>query len=110
MSDSAQIAQLTVRRMTKYPDRLRAYKVRLDGEVLGSLLGSESVTLPLAPGRHLLVMAIDWCSSELILFEVKSGEHAVFECGSQLTGWRLLFSPFWVFFRPRQYLWLRRAT
>jgi hypothetical protein len=103
--------QITVRRMTSYPDRLRSYKVKVGGEVLGKLWARESLTVPVSPGRHSLVLRIDWCGSEPIDFNLQPGEHALFECGSNMTVWNVLWlSVYYVFFRPRQYLWLRREV
>ncbi len=107
MSDQAQI---TVRRTTNYPDRLRAYKVKVDGVVVGSVRARKSVTIPITPGKHSLVLQIDWCGSEPIDFDVQSGEHVLFECGNSHAGWRIIFALFYMIFRTHQYLWLRRAT
>ena len=107
MSDQTQI---TVRRTTSYADRLRAYKVKVDGVVVGLVRARESITVPVSPGRHSLVIRIDWCGSEQIDFEAQSGEHIHFACGSNLAGWRLLLTIFYVTFWTRQYLWLRQAT
>ena len=102
--------QITVRRTTSYADRLRAYKVKIDGVVVGSIRARESVTIPVVPGRHSLTLRIDWCGSEQIDFEVSPGQHLFFECGSNLAGWRIFLALFYIIFRTRQYLWLRRAT
>ena len=107
MSDQTQI---TVRRTTSYADRLRAYKVKVDGVVVGLVRARESVTVPVAPGRHSLVIRIDWGGSEQIDFEVKTGEHIFFECGSSLAGWRVLLALFYAIVRPHQWLWLRRKA
>ncbi len=61
MSDQAQIM---VGRTTNYPDRLRAYKVKVDGIVIGSIRARRSITVPITPGKHSLVLRIDWCGSE----------------------------------------------
>src|SRR5258708_2235668 len=103
-------AQITVRRTTSYADRLRAYKVRLDGVVVGSVRARDSVTIPVAPGKHSLVLQIDWCGSDQIDFEARPEEQIVFECGSSLTGWRLLLALFYVVFKTKRYLWLRRGA
>lgn len=102
--------QITVSRTTSYADRLRAYKVKVDGMVVGSVRARKSVTVPVSPGRHSLVLRIDWCGSEQIDFEIQPGEHVFFDCGSSLAGWRLLLAVFYITFRAHQYLWLRRAT
>lgn len=107
MSDQTQI---TVRRTTSYADRLRAYKVKIDGVVVGSLRALDSATIPVAPGRHSMELRIDWGGSERIDFEVKPGEQVFFECGSSLNGWRVLLALFYAILRPHQWLWLRRIT
>jgi hypothetical protein len=103
MSDQAQI---TVRRTNNYPDRLRAYKVKVDGVVVGSVRARESATVRITPGRHSLALRIDWCGSEQIDFDVQSNEHVLFECGNS----RGISALFYMIFRTRQYLWLSRVT
>jgi hypothetical protein len=107
MSDQAQI---TVRRTTSYADRLRDYKVKVDRVVVGSVGPGEAITIPISAGRRSLVIRIDWCGSEQIDFEVQPGQHVSFECGSNLTGWRILLTLLYITFRTNQYLWLRRIT
>lgn len=101
--------QITVRRTTSYADRWRAYEVKVDGVVVGSVRARESVTVPVNPGKHSLVLRIDWCGSEQIDFEVQPGEHVFFDCGS-LAGWRIVLAIFYILFRTREYLWLRRSA
>ncbi len=108
MSDQAQI---TVTRTTKYPGRLRSYKVKVDGAILGRVPAGGSVTIPVAPGRHSIALRVDWCGSESIDFEARPGEHLYFECGSNLVdGWGLLFPLLYAVLLPHRYLWLRRAA
>ena len=107
MSDQAQI---TVRRTTSYADRLRAYELTLDGIAVGSVRALGAVTLPVSTGKHSLALRIDWCGSPRIDFEARPGEELVFLCGSSLGGWRLLLGLFYIIFRRKDYLWLRRAV
>ena len=102
--------QITVQRMTSYADRLRAYKVKIDGVVVGSVRAGDSATIPVSPGRHSLQLRIDWAGSERIDFAVKAGEQIFFECGSNLAGWRVLMTLFYLILLPRKWLWLRTKT
>jgi len=102
--------QITVRRTTSYADRLRAYKVLVDGALAGTVRADQSVSIPITPGRHTLVLRIDWCGSQEIPFEARAGEHVTFECGSSFAGRRVFLAAFYVFFRTQDYLWLRRAA
>ena len=107
MSDEAHI---TIQRGKSYADRLRAYKVVVDGVVVASVRAGQSVTVPVSAGSHALGLRIDWCGSEELQFEVRTGERITFECGSSLAGWRVWLALLYVIFRTREYLWLRRAT
>ena len=102
--------EVSVRRTTSYPDRLRRYKVKLDGVVAASVAAGESITLPIVAGTHAIELRIDWCGSERLGFDVQPGEHIAFECGSNLIGWRILLAPLYIALRTHQYLWLRRAA
>ena len=104
MSDQTHI---TIRRTTSYADRLRAYKIVVDGAVAGTVQAGQPVTIPVTPGRHSLCMRIDWCG---IPFEALTEESVTFQCGSSLANWRDFMMFFYVLFRPREYLWLRRAA
>jgi hypothetical protein len=101
--------EITIRRGKSYADRLRDYKVEVDGVVVATVRAGQSATVPVTAGRHTLTIRIDWCSSEKLQFDAKSGEHTDFECGSSLTGARILLAIVYIF-RPHQWLWLRRAA
>lgn len=103
-------AQITVQRTTSYADRLRAYKIKIDDVVVGKVKARDSVTMPIIPGRHSIVLRIDWCGSETIDFEVQPGQHVIFECGSSLQGWRILLVLLYITFLTNQYLWLHKTS
>jgi hypothetical protein len=60
-------------------DRLRSYKVELDGAVVGRLRSGECTDLPVEPGHHRLRMIGDLTGSQALSFEIKSGAVAHFE-------------------------------
>ena len=103
-------SHITIRRDKSYADRLRAYKVKVDGVAAGAVRAGESVAIPVAPGGHKLQLWIDWCGSVELQFDAQPGQNIVFKCGSGLTRWRILLVIVYVLFRTRQYLWLRRVT
>jgi hypothetical protein len=105
-----QPAHVMIRRGKSYADRLRAYRIRIDGIVAASVGAGGSVSIPVAPGRHSLVLRIDWCGSEEIVFDAQPDEHLTFECGSSVAGWRILLLFYYAVFRTSGYLWLRRGT
>jgi hypothetical protein len=98
---------IRIKRDTGYTDRLRAYKVVLDGNVIGEIKNDQQVELDVAPGKHHLTLKIDWCRSNIVDFEVNQ-DTVEFECGSNLRGFKVLLVIFYVLFLRSKYIWLRR--
>lgn len=94
-------------RVTSYADRLRKYKIKVDDEVIGDIKPKVTKEFSITPGMHKIVLSIDWCRSNIVEINIKDGETLVMECGSSVSGWKLLLSSIYVFFRPHRYLWLR---
>lgn len=59
--------RLTIRRtFVGYVDRLRGYRVEVDGEEIGRVENGGTFHADLPPGRHRVRLAIDWCGSPTI--------------------------------------------
>ncbi len=98
---------IRLKRVSCWTDRLRAYKVILDGNTLGEIGNGEEREFKVPAGKHTLKMKIDWCGSNTIDFETQ-GNPVEFECGSNLGGTRALLAIFYVFFLRNEYVWLKR--
>jgi hypothetical protein len=102
-------ATITLSRGTGYADRLRAYRVMLDGEEIGRIGNAETKSFSVAPGQHHLALKIDWCSSNDIRFSVPADGSLAFQCDSNLRGSRVLAAIYYVLFARSKYLWLKQA-
>jgi hypothetical protein len=69
-----------------YADRLRAYKVVLDGTAIGDILNGESKEFSIPAGKHHLETTIDWCKSRVITFEADQPDVPHFRVKSNLRG------------------------
>ena len=98
---------LIVRRARGGSDRLRRYRILLDGVAVGQLLQGEALSVAVEPGRHELQARIDWCGSRPLSLEVGAADEVV-QVRSALRGWRLLFAARTAFRRPNDYLVLER--
>jgi hypothetical protein len=98
---------LSLKRDSAFADRLRNYRVHLDGREIGRIGNGEDKDFAVTSGHHQLVMKIDWCRSNIATFDIGEGQNAKFSCGSRLTGARRAFAIFYVFFASWKYLWLR---
>ena len=101
---------ITLSRDSGYADRIRAYRVLIDGLEVGTISNGESMTFSVEPGPHEIVLKIDWCSSNTVKFDLSGNGTARFQCGSNLRGIGLLLSFYYIFFARNQYLWLSPPT
>jgi hypothetical protein len=73
------MTNLTVARDSGYADRLRAYKIVLDGVVVGTIRNGETKTFSIVPGHHSLSLKIDWCGSKPVKFAAADGMSVTFD-------------------------------
>ena len=95
-------------RDTGWTDRLRAYSVVVGGTTLGAIKRGENKDFPIAPGTHEMIIKVDWCSGNSIIFEVKEGETVSFSCGSSLRGIKVFLAIVYITFLRNKYLWLKQ--
>ena len=103
-------AVIRVKRSTSYVDRIRAYRILVDGQEMARLDAGQSVDLPVVSGRHTIVAKIDWCSSPTLNVTICDGETVNFECGSNLRGLRIFLAIIYVLFLRDQYLSLIQVS
>jgi hypothetical protein len=107
LSESHMTTTIAVSRDRGYADRLRDYRVLLDGSEIGRIGNGGEKSFEFAAGRHLLMMKVDWGRSNILSFEVGADQSIQFRCGSSLRGWRLVLALYYATFGFRNYLWLR---
>jgi hypothetical protein len=98
---------ISVSRDSGYADRRRDYRVLLDGAEIGRIGNGGQKSFEISPGRHQLMLKIDWCRSNIVDFNSPDGGSAQFKSGSSLRGWRLALLLHYATFGFRNYLWLR---
>ena len=91
----------------KWPDRLRAYKVVLDGSVVGRLKRGESLLLDTLPGHHELHLAIDWCRSPRLDLELSAGEVIHVRCWPNADVHAMMY---WGIFGRKRYIGIEITT
>ena len=95
---------LRIVRDSGYADRLRAYKVILDGKATGEVRNGETKEFPISPGQHALSLKIDWCGSRTVEFTVAGEDALTFDAKSNLRGPKLLAAMWYVLFARSSYL------
>ncbi len=94
------------RREGGYRDRVRAYKVMLDGEEVGAIKHGETHEQPIDAGQHELRIKIDWSGSPTETFTVEPGATVEFDC--EPNGGT--FNVFWQIFTKSSWAKLTRAS
>jgi hypothetical protein len=63
-------------------DRARTYGVVIDGEQVAKIKRGQRIELPIASGRHEILMRINWGNSESIQLDVLPGESIQLFCAT----------------------------
>lgn len=101
------MSQIVVRRTKAlWQDRLRGYRVLVDGHDVASVENDSSVEIPVLPGTHSVRLQIDWCQSQEMRVEIKSGESVELVCGPNSTP---LLALLYITTMRKNYIWLRPA-
>ena len=77
---------IVIKRDTCYADRLRDYKIELDGTIIGTIADGQKKSFDVKPGSHVLRMKIDWGGSNRLSFQAHSGKNLHFKCASRARG------------------------
>jgi hypothetical protein len=94
------------RQPTPWTDRLRAYKVAIDDEVVGSIGHGEEKVFEVSPGRHRVQLHIDWGRSQPV--EVDAQEDA--EVRLTCHGRNPLLALYWITVGRDRYVVLEPAA
>ena len=81
-------------------DRIRAYKVFVDGEFVGKLGNDSSAQFPVEPGEHEIQLRIDWARSRCIRVRATPETPTRLLCSGRPT-WQALY---WATFGLRNYI------
>ncbi|MFI4882495.1 MAG: hypothetical protein ACIAQU_07920 [Phycisphaerales bacterium JB064] len=105
---------IRIERPSRWADCVRKYKIVLDGREVGRIGNGQTVELDAGPGPHELRLAIDWCGSPSIAFEVSpanaQGEPIVFECAPAIAGWRSIVALLYITVLCSRYIRLERVA
>lgn len=99
---------ITITRESGYADKLRNYKIIIDGKVIGEIGDGQTKTFDVNKGSHTLSLGADWAKSNEITFDF-SDKEVRFKCENALKGLRILIAIFYATFLSHKYLKLHRV-
>jgi hypothetical protein len=100
---------ISLTRDSGYADKVRDYRVMLDGSEIGRIADGESKTFVVPAGKHELRLKIDWCGSNTVDFDLSAGASAAFRCGSSLRRLKLVLGLYYSIIARNRYVWLAAA-
>lgn len=77
-----------VRPGTGRRDRDRAYEIVIDESPCGHLRRGTTLTMSVAPGRHVLRARIDWAGSKQLTLDLHAGDMSTVVVGPSSGFWR----------------------
>ena len=102
-------ALIRISRTKSYADRLRAYRILVDGVERAKLKAGSTVDIPVEAGNHAVTAKVDWCGSPTVNVTIHSGSTTTMECASNLQGPRIFLAIFYITFFRDQYLTLNET-
>ncbi len=86
------MAIIKIERTNEFLNRMRDYKIYIDGKEVGTIANGETKTFETNSGQHTLAAKIDWCASPEILININDAETKKFRVGGFKSANWLIFS------------------
>ncbi|GLQ96179.1 hypothetical protein [Dyella mobilis] len=100
----AHVVELTVHRAyVPWADRMRNYRVVVDGKEVAQVANGASVTVQVSEGEHVVWLKIDWCRSPQLKFRAVPGQPLAVDCGANAEP---LLALLYISFLRHRYIWL----
>lgn len=100
------MSRIVVRRVkAAWQDRIRDYRIFVDGKEVARVANGSSAEIPVEPGTHSIRLKIDWCQSKEVRISVNAGKVAQLECGPNATP---LLALLYITFLCKNYIYLHQ--
>ncbi len=80
------MAAIRIKRTNEYNNRMRDYKIFIDGQQIGTIANGETKEFPTTEGHHTVTAKIDWCSSPDILLDINDNQTKDLKVGGFKNG------------------------
>ena len=100
---------LKIKRLSKYGDRIRNYKIIVDGKPVGKIADGDTFEYNIPPGNHTIYLKIDYARSKKINFNVKGKKNIQFICYNNTGGLKSIFIMLYATILYARYIKLERV-
>lgn len=88
-------------------NNLAQFKIFIDGNEINSLENGKRKVVRLKAGKHEVFVKCMWCKSRVKQVEIKSKETLRLSCGTNLKGFKQIFS--WLFMFSKNTIYLKET-
>ena len=99
---------ISIKRESVFADKLRNYRVVLDGVIIGDIADGEKKNFDIDPGTHTLRMKIDWAGSNRVTFDASKNKTIHFKCAGNIVGSKRLLAIVYALFLFNRWVELKR--
>jgi hypothetical protein len=90
-------------------DAVRAYRVLIDGDSVGTIRRGASLSVDVPAGRHSVALKLDWTGSPTLTADVSPGARLVFQCGPKIKAGNAVFALLRSIYRRDAWIRLEQA-
>jgi len=98
---------IEITRVKQYANKLRAIGIYVNGNKIDTIDDGETKKIKLDPGDNEVYVKIDWCKTKPLKINTEENKTTKLELGSNLSGWKLLLSIYYIIFNTSEYLYLK---
>ena len=77
---------IRLKRTSEYNNRMRDYKIFIDGQQIGTIANGETKDFPTTVGQHIVTAKVDWCSSPDISVDINDNQTKNLKVGGFRNG------------------------
>lgn len=77
---------IRLKRTSEYNNRMRDYKIFIDGQQVGTIANGETKDFPTTVGQHIVTAKVDWCSSPDISVDINDNQTKNLKVGGFRNG------------------------
>lgn len=80
------MATVRLKRTSEFNNRMRDFKIFIDGQQVGTIANGETKDFPTTVGQHIVTAKIDWCSSPDISVDIDDNQTINLKVGGFRNG------------------------
>ncbi|MFD1552947.1 hypothetical protein [Putridiphycobacter roseus] len=99
---------IEITRVEQYANKARVIRIYINGVKVGFLRDGETKSFEVPATNHEIYAKIDWCKTRPLKIDAAKNETVQLELGSNLTRKNMYKALYYTFFKPADFLYLKK--